>query len=529
MGEAMAMKSRIGRLVLVCVVFLLVQASALSVTPVGEGMDVYGHLAYLDFFATQQRAPTPDELSVADWIVGLQKDMPGPDFSMTAERYRRWAGLGLAERGTISDRNQPRPGPEPYVASNYESQQPPLYYAVLSPIYRLLRPAFPVETQLFVLGLVSACMAALALPGLYLTFRQSLEQTDSLFVMLALVWFPNFLPFLGRITNDALAFPLMVWAVYFCLRSRERRARGSLFAAGALISVAGFTKVYALALWPMLVACALWGTERRRWREAGLALMICGLGVGALVAYTFAATGHAFALREMVALESVPLLERLSWMFRLDPGAFLGGMVKGFWWSGYWSFVSSGLIYYAPLGLLPLLLLVPSRTAWAAAFRSVWPHAVAILSFIAAMAWHAANFALLASPQGQTVFSGNEGWYANVLVGSFAVIALVLLRARLAPPAFRRFLAATTVFLVVWNVFARVALGAFWMGIVDVEGRNRGVVWSQAFPAVLNPDSWRAWLSLPGVIEPVALTAALPLLVAIGLTVMVMRGRVESV
>ena len=56
---------------------------------------------------------------MADWIVGLQKDMPGPDLPGTAERYRRGAGLGLAERGTISDRKQPKPGPEPYVASNY--------------------------------------------------------------------------------------------------------------------------------------------------------------------------------------------------------------------------------------------------------------------------------------------------------------------------------------------------------------------------------------------------------------------------
>ncbi len=513
-----------------CAVFLLVEVSAVSVTPAGEGMDVYGHLAYLDFFAARNRAPTPDELSVAAWIVALREDVPGPDFSTTGERYRRWAGLEPDQRRQIADRNQPAPGAVPYVASNYEAQQPPLYYAVLSPVYRLISPAYRIETQLFILSLVSACIATLALPGLYLTFRRHLNQSESLIALLGLAWFPNFLPFLGRITNDALAFPLIVWAVYFCLRSRERRAWSSIVAAGALITVAGFTKIYALAIWPLFVACAFWGAAGRRWREAGLALTVCGLGVGALVAYSLVTTGHIFALREMAATEALPLPLRILWLTKLNPVWFFGGLVKGFWWSGYWSFVSPGLIYYAPLGAIPLLLLLPkSRPAWAEVIRSLWPHGVVIASFVAAMAWHAANFALLASLNGQTVFSGNEGWYANVLVGCFAVVALVLLKARLGPPALGRCLAAITAFLVVWNIFARFAVGAFWMGIVDVEGRNRGIIWPQALPAILNPDVWRNWLSLAGVIEPVAFTALLPLLVAIGLTAVALRGRVPAV
>ncbi len=99
------MKPELRQVGLVCLVFLLSQISALSVTPIGEGMDVYGHLAYIDFFASRNRAPAPDELSMADWIVALQQDMPGPDFSTTATRYRRWAGLGAEEQRLVAERS----------------------------------------------------------------------------------------------------------------------------------------------------------------------------------------------------------------------------------------------------------------------------------------------------------------------------------------------------------------------------------------------------------------------------------------
>ncbi len=371
---------------------------------------------------------------------------------------------------------------------------------------------------IFILSFVSTCIAALALPGLYLTFRRHLDETSSVIALLALAWFPNFLPILGRVTNDALAFPLVVWAIYFCLRSRDSNSRLYIVLAGAAIMVAAFTKAYALTLWPLYIACAFFGNGRMRWREAGLALLAGAGGTGILLAFNLATTGHAIPLQHMVAAESIPLLERLTWLFKLNPVWFFEGLAKGFWWSGYWSFVSPGLIYYAPIGLLAWLLFLRCRMAWAAVLRSIWPHLVAVAAFVAAMAWHAANFALLANLRGQTEFSGNEGWYANVLVSSFAAIALVLLRARLAPLALRRILAGTAVFLVGWNIFSRVALGAFWMGLTDVEGHNRGIIWTQAMPSILIPDAWRNWLGLPGVVRPVAATSLLPLVMAIGLT-----------
>lgn len=506
------------RLGLVCLVFLLSQISGLAVTPVGEGMDVYGHLAYTDFYAAQGRAPKPGELSMAAWIATLRQDLPGPDFSTTGERYRRWAGLAPEEQKRIADRLGATVETDVYVQANYQSQHPPLYYALLSPIYRLFKPSLPIGAQLYILGLVSVCMAMLAFPGLYLTLRLYLDETASLIALLGLAWFPNFLPFLGRITNDALAFPLMVWAVYFCLRCRGPQSRKSILIGGLLITLAGFTKTYALTLWPLYVACVFAGERRRRWREAGLALLIGCAGTGALLAFNQVTTGHIILLKQMVALESTPILERISWVARLNPIWFFGGLAKGFWWSGYWSFVSPGLIYYAPLGLLPALLFIRTRAAWRNALIALWPHLLAILAFVVAMVWHAATFALLANLQGQKEFSGNEGWYANVLVGCFASIALALLKPRMSPAALRRTLVATAVFMAVWNVFARFGLAAYWMGLTDIEGRNRGVIWTQALPAMLSPGAWQDWLALPGVIEPVALTSLLPLLLAIGLT-----------
>lgn len=522
------MKSTIRRLGLVCLVFLLSQMSALSVTPIAEGMDIYGHLAYLDFFTAQRRAPRPGELSMADWIVTLRQDMPGPDLSESGERYRRWAGLSADDKRLIAARRPAISDPDVYIQANNQSQHPPLYYALLSPLYRVMKPNLEVGTQLFILGLASACIAALALPGLYLTLRRHFDKSASLIALLALAWFPNFLPFLGRITNDALAFPLVVWSVYLCLRCRDSESRAPLLAAGATIAIAGFAKTYALTLWPLYVACAFFGVYGRRWRMAGLAIAISAVGVGALVGYNLATTGHAILLREMVANEAIPLSDVIMSLIRLNLVWFFGGVAKGFWWFGYQSFVSPGLLFYAPLGLAPILLLFQRRASWPGILREVWPHLLAIVSFVGGMAWHAANFTLLARLRGQAAFSGNEGWYADVLVGSFAVVALVLLKARLSARAFRPTIAAIAIFMVCWNVWARTALAAFWTGQVGTgrvaeEGILRGILWSQAIPALLSPDALGHWLSLPGVIGPIPVLAVVSLLIAIGTTLALLR------
>jgi hypothetical protein len=505
-------------LALIALVYLLGQASQLCLTPLGEAMDFYGHLAYVSFYAEEGRAPAPDEASVPAWFQQLQQTLPAPDLSTGGDRYRTWAGLSPADRAVLLKRFRSVPRSEPYETCNYQSQHPPLYYAGLSVLYRRLAPHVGVEALALMLAFVSVLVGLLAFPALYAVLRRVSDERRALLALLALAWYPNLMPFLGRITNDALAFPLLAWGLLFCLRSRETGASRDLLAAAALLTLASFTKTYALTLWPVYIACAARGVGLWRWRQAALASGLCLLGAGALLAFNLATAGHAILLHEMRGTASVPWSERLLWVFKVDPVWFVGGLVKGFWWSGYWSFVSPGVWYYAPLLLLGFL-------AWpGASHRSgsrgpvLWPHFLALSCFALGMLWHAATFSLLASLQGETTHSGNEGWYANVLIGSVAAILLRRLGDRLPDRSGRRALSATVVFLIAWNLLARLSLILYWSGLVEVQGRLRGVDLGQAGQVLGSLAMWRNWLALPGVTGPVLFTAFLPLVAAVALS-----------
>jgi hypothetical protein len=142
----------------------------------------------------------------------------------------------------------------------------------------------------------------------------------------------------------------------------------------------------------------------------------------------------------------------------------------------------------------------------------LWPHYAFLGFFGLAMLWHAAAFHLFRSP-GVTHQQGNEGWYANVLLGSVSAIFLVLAAHRVSPARLHRWLASAVLFFILWNLVARFALAAFWSGRA---GRLHGVRWEQVLTkATLDPSAWAGWSSLPGVLHPALLASLLPLAAAV--------------
>ncbi len=503
----------------ITLIFVLEQCAQLAVTPLGETMDFYAHLAYVVFFSVEGRAPTPTEQSLPAWVSNLHKALATPDQSLTGEHYRAWASLSPREQRQRSADILGAPRQPDYVYTNYESQQPPLYYWVMSGVYRGLNASMALDQLAYALGLVSVCLAATALPAIYLTLRLYVEKEAALLGLLALAWFPNLLVFLGRISNDVLAFPLITWALYFCVSGRQRQPVIRFGAAGLLLGLAVFTKTYALTLYPVYIACALWGENRREWGLATLASAMTLVGAGTLFAFNYVTTGHMILLTEMRATDALPLSSWVMSLRQFDVVWFVGGLVKMFWWSGDWSFVTPGLFYYLPPAFLIVLLKAPTTKDKNTRFFSVrrlWPQYLALAGFVAGMLWHALTFTLYAVQTGQTVHAGNEGWYANVLIGSVLAAILLLLRERLSPPIFRSALVCGVVFFILWNLVARSALAIYWAGLAGVEGQLRAVRWNDLLVALHTGQLTLAgWLSLPGVVGPTWLTFGLPLLIAV--------------
>jgi len=512
-------------------VFLLGQWSQIAATPMGEGLDVYNHLAYIEFMAREGRWPLSGEPSIPADLERLDRACLAAD-KVCPGSYSRWAHLSDAER-SAARRDLLMPDPAaPYVSDNYQSQHPPLYYALASVPYRAVRH-LPLDQQITWLGALSVLLAATGLPALWMTFRRHLPSGNSALLLLALAWFPNLMPFLGRITNDSLAFSLVCW--WICAVDRRRLRTIDVIAGGALLAAGFMTKTYMLALVPAyLLVCLLGGTRRAEkvaWPAFALGVLLVVAGTTPLVLFNWSTSGMPLPLDEVRRTVGFPLARKLAALATVDPFWFLGGMARNFFWCGYYSFVSPHILYYLPLAA-PLALLWPPRTdpsrplpagRWKTVADRAWLHGALLLTFFLAMWWHAALFSLDASARGVKIYSGNEGWYMNVLLGSAALLLVVACRERFGGAPARRALRWAALLMIVWNLAARLVMIAFWGGGVRLVGRARLAVPGDVARALVDPGSWRNWSSWPGVIAPIWLSILPALSVAVAISAWLLR------
>ena len=520
----------------VVAVFLLCQWSQIAATPIGEGLDVYNHLAYIEFLTREGRWPISGEPSMPADLDRLDKACLAAD-KVCPGSYSRWAHLSDAERSAIR-RDVLMPDPAaPYVSDNYQSQHPPLYYALASLPYRAVRH-LPLDRQVSWLSALSALFAAAGFPALWITFRRHLPSPDAAMLLLAIVWFPNLMPFLGRITNDSLAFALVCW--WTCVMDRQCLRMTHVSAAGALLAVGFLTKTYTLTLVPVyLLVCLLGGTRlpaRPAWSRFALGGLLVLVGTVPLMLFNWKASGMPLPLDEIRRTAGFPLSQKLLALWTINPFWFLAGLARNFFWCGYFSFVSPHILYYLPLAA-PLALFWPARRSagqtwpvrpWKAVLERAWIHGFLLAVFILAMWWHAALFSLDASVRGLKTYSGNEGWYMNVLLGSVGLFLAVACQERFGGAAMRRVLRWAVLVMIGWNVVARLVMVAFWGGGVQLVGRARLAVPGQVVRALLDPASWHNWQSWPGVIGPAWLSVLPALSMAIVISAWFLHRQPES-
>jgi hypothetical protein len=497
-------------------VFVLGLSAQVAVTPLNEGMDFGGHLAYVNFVSEQGRPPAPDELSVPEWVGRLTNVMPGPDFT-DGTRYQAWARLDPDQRRQrVAEAVAPPDGGR-YVVANYEAQHPPLYYLVLSIPDRLLAH-LRLDLRTYALELLTVLLASLALPAIFLTFRLYLEDDAAAgLAALGVAWFPNFLPFLGRLTNDALAFPFIAWSIFYMARPGVNLARVVLV--GVLVDLACATKTYALTLVPVYLVASMLGPKTNGQRSFNLryaivaVLCVC-IGIGPILAANYLTSGQVVLLTEVRDTSDTQFGQRLMNLGTVPPIWFFTGLVQYFWWSGYWSFVVRGF-YYIPLFAIPILLLFSLRNLRRGRLDAehAWLHVFVIVCFVCGLWVHASMLR-------QTFGGGNEGWYADVLVGSVASVGLILLRSQCGENGtLRRVLAIVVVVIVSWNLLGRIMMLLFWTGQIGPGGALQGSL-SSAILAGLAAYPWSAELDplLPGAVGPAVVTVGIPLASSIALT-----------
>ncbi|RMG86040.1 MAG: DUF2142 domain-containing protein [Chloroflexi bacterium] len=146
----------------------------------------------------------------------------------------------------------------------YEDHQPPLYYLLASPVYRLSNGDL-IAVRLFsvVLGLITVLCSYAAMKTVY-PARPYIALAGAAFIALL----PQHVHIIASVNNDALAEAVIALTLWQTLRYL-RGHRVPLWALGVLLGIGFITKTttyYLAAIVPLAVVLHHWQSGKRDWR-----------------------------------------------------------------------------------------------------------------------------------------------------------------------------------------------------------------------------------------------------------------------
>ena len=271
--------------------------------PLWEGLDEWAHFACLQYLAEHGQMPRRSD-PVSDEVVRSLELVPlayGTESWVAggvnhdaywqlpeAERQRRRERL---KRLTSAYRRSPSLAPA--AQTQYEAQQPPLYYTLLLAPYFATRYQ-PLPDQVLCLRLLSLAIASLTIPLAYAMARQIPSARRSAVLVAALLaCMPSLAIDLTRIGNHTLAIPLIAAVLLCALRALRRGRMRDWALLGIVLAAALLAKGYALVMLPVVLLAALLAARRQRLAIAGggLAIVLAAAGAGWWYANNLRTTG----------------------------------------------------------------------------------------------------------------------------------------------------------------------------------------------------------------------------------------------
>lgn len=274
--------------------FLLRALFYCAALPLWEGYDEYSHFALVQYVAahsgrfplgatvpnssravSESRRLTPGAWVVHDDGGGILSYEEFFDLPSAEQKARRASLEKLPVAEWSREEATPR---EPL----YEAQQPPLYYWILAPFYRMTE-GFSLPSIVWILRSFTVLIASAAAPLAFFSGRRVFRNdVFALGVALLVTSFPEVFMDIGRVSNEGLSLAIGALSVYLALRiSQEAPSTGSGVRFGTALGAALLTKAYFLALVP-LAAVVLWrawienaASRSRALRQAVAALSFC--------------------------------------------------------------------------------------------------------------------------------------------------------------------------------------------------------------------------------------------------------------
>jgi hypothetical protein len=339
---------------------LLIGLAHIAQLPPWEGFDETAHYSYLQQLATtgawprfgdRLSAEVEQYLEVAPSALSLHSKWNYREF-FAAPAETIALGRDAIEAARKKDRSW-----HTGEAVNWEAQHPPLYYAMLTPFYRLSE-AWSLKWQLLLLRSVSYLMAWLALGiGAAIAYRRYGTAAAMLAPALWPIIFPMWFPEMARLGNDCLVALLVTVAWIALIRLSTAGAGIHHYALAGLCCGFGLlTKATFLPLTAVAAAWMSWRSWKQRTTWEGViaftAVVAAVSGwwyLGKLIdTGTFTGSHDLALLPSSGSLwQALPHLENPIAIVRI-----VQSMLSSFLWVGTWSFVLPPFISMVPLLLL---------------------------------------------------------------------------------------------------------------------------------------------------------------------------------
>jgi hypothetical protein len=532
---------RTATLLLLLAVFFAGVAHVAALPPF-EGFDESAHWSSIQQIADEGRIPEYGK----DHLSADVARYPGPRAAGHGQPYQDWFATPH-EGATVAES-----GPTHFaqgVDRNWQAQHPPLYYALLAPVYRLAA-GFDWLPHMLALRLASWGFAFAGFAwGAWRTQGVLRDRgiTD-LRLLLPPAWpflFPQFFPEMARLTNDTLCLLLMaaVWAL--ALRSIERGfstrrvvALGAVLGAGLLTKafflpvIAGVTLLFGLTAWQRRERSGAdqtggdqtggdqTGGDQRNGGQTAyriLAQLLCTLVLagaigGAWYVNKWITTGTLTGGDDFVRLRQTGSLwhglkEHFSFV---QYGLGLTRIGLSFCWAGTWSFAHPTPVVVAPMLAMPL----SAIAFYLRGARRGDLTAMAPLCLVAPMAGGLLYHQFL-TVAGTGEGSGTPGWYLHIFAGPLSLALALGWRWPRVQGGMAIYALAYSAAMVPWQLsFFSGCLARTGIGTASVAGARCGVDFGHL----------RA-ITLPGVaLAAGAVAAALLMAVA----VLIIRGHQRS-
>lgn len=265
-----------------------------AMLPLWEGYDEPFHFSFIQYVASHTGLPKPRNTPVSrevqaslhlvplSWEQRLHAIEP-PIY--TEDSYWQLP-RPIREQLQMQVRAVPPAwGSEPGTApANYEAQQAPVYYWIMSVPLRLAS-GWPLPSRLLLVRALSVLLASLVVPIAWSAAKQFLDHSwQAAAIVAVIVCMPEFMIDIARAGNECLGVVLYSLFTLLLLKASSAMNPKLLIAAGLVLGIGLLTKAYFLLAIPAFLLIAVyWGLKNRPARNQIFINAAAGIGLALVI------------------------------------------------------------------------------------------------------------------------------------------------------------------------------------------------------------------------------------------------------